>query len=96
LQGQFRALSQSRLLNTETLNHSRQLRQILGEEGMANSVKYRVDLMEFESLNPIEPKPEEESKEPERPSSTNQQLNAEESILSYDCATRFRTWEDIA
>ncbi len=76
-------------------NHAQQLLQILGEEGTADPVKYRVDLIEFESLNTIEPRPQEESKEPEEPARTNPQLNPEDRILSYIKEHGFTGREDI-
>ncbi|MDA4123385.1 MAG: winged helix-turn-helix domain-containing protein, partial [Thaumarchaeota archaeon] len=80
-----------------SLNHEHELRQILGEDQPADPVKYRVDVMEFETLNTIAPRPQEESKEPEEPSSSNQeQVNAEERILSYIKEHGFTTREEIA
>ena len=79
-----------------SLNHEHQLRQILGEDQPADPVKYRVDVMELESLNVIEPKPQEESKEPEELASPSQQVNAEEKILSYIKEHGFTTREEIA
>ena len=79
-----------------SLNHEQQLRQILGEDPPADPVKYRVDVMEFESLNTIEPKPQGESEEPEEPPDTNQQVNAEEKILSYIKEHGFTSREEIA
>ena len=52
--------------------------------------------MEFESLNAIEPKPHEESKEREEPPEIDQQANAEEKILSYIKEHGFTTQEEIA
>jgi hypothetical protein len=78
-----------------SLNHE-QLAQILGEDQPADPVKYRVDVMEFESLNTIEPKPQEESKVEEEPPSANRQVDAEEKILSYIKEHGFTTREEIA
>ena len=77
-------------------NHEQQLRQILGEDQPADPVKYRVDVMEFESLNSIEPKPQEESREQEDPPGANQQVNAEEKILSFIKESGFTSREEIA
>ena len=38
-------------------NHAKQLQEILGEDATADPEKYRIDVIEFESLNTIEPKP---------------------------------------
>jgi hypothetical protein len=79
-----------------SMNHEQQLRQILGEDQPADPVKYRVDVMEFESLNTIEPKPQEESREPEEPPGDSQQVNAEEKILSYIKEHGFTSREEVA
>jgi hypothetical protein len=76
-------------------NHEQELLQILGEGQPADPVKYRIDVIEFESLNVIEPKPQED-KEPATQSSPNQQPKAEEKILSYIKAHGFSTREEVA
>jgi predicted transcriptional regulator len=44
-------------------NNAKQLSEILNEDPPADPVKYRIDTIEFESLNVIEPKPVEKSEE---------------------------------
>lgn len=71
--------------------HAGQLAEILGEEGTADPVKYRIDVIEYESLNVIEPKVE-----PRTTAEPNMRLGeAEEAILSYIVDHGFRSREDI-
>jgi hypothetical protein len=44
-------------------NNAKQLSEILNEDRSIDPVKYRIDTVEFESLNVIEPKPVEKSEE---------------------------------
>jgi arginine repressor len=72
-------------------SHAKQLAEILGQEGTADPAKYRIDVVEYESLNVIEPKPEPPStQEPDM-----RLGQAEETILSYIVDRGFRSREEI-
>jgi hypothetical protein len=78
--------------------HASQLQHILGEDGITDPEKYRIDEIEFETLNQIEPKTynednEERQEEPERELPLGK---AEEKVLSYTVAHGFTSREDIA
>ena len=53
-------------------------------------------MIEFESLNSIEPKPPDESEELAQPLNTSQQSDAEESILAHIRAHGFSSREEVA
>ena len=83
-------------------NQAQQLQEILGEDGTADPVKYRIDIVEFESLNVIEaPKPtgddvEERSEEAPEALETGSELSkAEENILSHIVIHGFTSREEI-
>jgi hypothetical protein len=85
-----------RFVVTSEIN-AQQLREILGEEPKADPNKYRIDVIEFESLNTVEPKKEEvgvESKEQQEPESLTGK--GEEMVLSYIVLHGFTSREDIA
>ena len=74
-----------------TADHARQLAEIIGKEGTADPVKYRIDVVEYASLNVIEPKAE-----PLTPQEPNVHLGeAEEAVLSYILDHGFTSREDI-
>ena len=72
--------------------NARQLAEVLGAEPMADPVKYRIDVIEYESLNVIEPKPES----PAMPKPDARLSGAEEAILSYVVEHGFTSRKDIA
>jgi predicted HTH transcriptional regulator len=81
--------------------NKQQLQQILAEEPMADPVKYRIDVIEFESLNMVEPPiSEDKSKGGEAPLETwdnGQHLaKAEEKILSFIVAHGYRSREEVS
>ena len=75
-----------------TEHQARHLAEILGQEGTADPVKYRVDVVEYESLNVIEPKAETRT----APGPDARLGEAEEAILSYIVDPGFTSREDIA
>jgi hypothetical protein len=81
-------------------NHRQELWQILNEGQPADPLKYRIDLIEFDKLNDVQPKVEIEPQiEPERPDAPNrsQQIGrAEEIILDYILASEFTSRQEIA
>ncbi|MDG7011920.1 MAG: TraM recognition domain-containing protein [Nitrososphaerota archaeon] len=72
--------------------NARQLAEILGAEPTADPVKYRVDVIEYESLNVIEPK----AGPPARPGPDARLNGTEEAILSYIVEHGFTSRKDIA
>ena len=73
-----------------TDDHARQLAEILGEE-MADPVKYRIDVIKYETLNVIEPKAEPRA----TPEPEVRLGKAEEVILSYIVDRGFTSRDDI-
>src|SRR5271157_1759713 len=65
-------------------NNARQLLEILNEDQSIDPVKYRIDTIEFESLNVIEPKPVENSEEQPEQIQTGEPLSKlEEKVISH-------------
>jgi hypothetical protein len=78
-------------------NHAQQLQRILGE-GTADPAKYRIDVIEFQSLNEIEVKSESAEGEDQPKESGQEPIlgKVEERILSYIMTHGFTSREDIA
>jgi predicted transcriptional regulator len=77
-------------------NNARQLLEILNEGQGADPVKYRIDTIEFESLNVIEPKPSEQSEEEHEQVQTGEQLSRlEEKIMTHIVNHGFSSREDL-
>jgi len=79
-----------------TDDHARQLAEILGGEGTADPAKYRIDVVEYGSLNVIEPRDvrrgaSEKAPEPGEPLGV-----AEEAVLSCIVGRGFRSRDDVA
>jgi len=77
-------------------NHAQQLQEILREDPKVDPGMYRIDVVEFESLNSIEPKLPDESEEPAQPLNVIQPIDAEESILAHIRAHGFSSREEVA
>ena len=73
-------------------DHARQVAKILGEEGTADPEKYRIDVIEYDSLNVIEPKVEPQGK----PEPSVRLGEAEEAVLSFIVDHGFKSREDVA
>ena len=78
-------------------NHAQQLREILGEDPKVDPEKYRIDVIEFESLNTIDSKKSEASVESkEQPEPEPLTGKGEEMVLSHIVLQGFTSREDIA
>ena len=77
--------------------NAQQLREIVSEDPKADPEEYRIDVVEFESPNTIEPKKEEVSAESmEQSESEPLTGKGEEMVLSYVVLDGFTSGEDIA
>jgi len=74
-----------------TDDHARQLAEILGQEGTADPVKYRIDVIKYETLNVIEPKAEPRT----TPEPDVRLGRAEEAIISCIVENGFTSRDDI-
>jgi len=79
-----------------TDEHARQLHEILGEEGTADPVKYRVDVVEYGSLNVIKPRAVQEGQLQRGPEPASHLGATEEVLLSIILANGFTSREDMA
>ena len=93
---QEQAYTSIRFVVTSSIN-AQQLQQILGEDAAMDPNKYRIDLVEFERLNNVEPEEQEvsvESEEQTEPEPLSGKV--EEMVLSHMMSRAFTSREKIA
>jgi len=76
--------------------HAQQLAKILGEEPTADPVKYRIDVVAYESLNVIEPKAVNKEPLPAASKPDSRLAETEDAVLACVVRHGFRTREDVA
>jgi predicted transcriptional regulator len=79
-----------------TDDHARQLAEILGGEGTADPAKYRIDVVEYGSLNVIEPRDVRRGASQKAPEPGEPLGVAEEAVLSCIVGRGFRSRDDVA